>query len=117
MPALPRQSGKLDINIEHGIDYDLVAIYKIDGVAQSIAGYSASFVLKKHKGSSTSLLSLTKGDGITFVDSEGKVLVRITDTQSVFGSRKMYYSLKIISPSGDDIQLLRGICQSYSVGE
>ena len=117
MPELQRQSGHADINIEDGVDYSLTAIYKIDGAVQPITGWTASFRLLDLKGNTSDLLELTESTGIIITGSLGKVVVNITDAQSIFGSRTMRYDLMITSPVGSDVHLLRGACKSWSAGE
>lgn len=117
MSELPRQSGDLDINIEHGVDYTLSAVYKVNGSVVDTTGYTASFVIRGQSGYTHELLSLNESSGITVAGSLGKFTVNITDAQSDFGNRSMVYSLVIQSPTGKDTQLLRGSCQSHAQGD
>ena len=116
MPELQRQSGKADINIEDGIHYTLTAFYKIDGVIQDISNFTASFNLLDSVGHSDPLLTLTESSGVDITGLAGKVVVNITDSQSIYGGREMRYDLIITPPGGDDVHLLRGKCKSWPSG-
>lgn len=117
MSELPRQSGELDINIEHGVDFTMTAIYQVNGSVIDTTGYNASFIIRNNSGSTSKLLELTESSGITVTGSLGKFTIDMTELQSAFGNRSMVYNLVIQSPSGKDIQLLRGKCQSHAQGD
>lgn len=116
MPELSRQSGKLDINIEDGIDFNLEAIYKINGIAVDVTGYTAVFEIRDLAGSSDPLLTLTESAGVIVGTTDGKFLVKITDTQAAFGTRELHYDFTVINGT-TDIKLLRGKCFSWAKGD
>ena len=55
MRELPRQSGALDINIEHGVDFLLPVVYSINGTIQDVTGFTATFELRDASGFAESL--------------------------------------------------------------
>lgn len=112
---LQRQSGQLDINIEDNVDFALHVTYKVDGAAVNVDGYTAKFELRDVPGQTgEALLSLTETAGITVGTTDGTFIVEITETQANFGDREMVYDLIVISTTGEDERLLRGICKSWS---
>lgn len=115
MPATKPVSGSLDINIEDNADYVLPVIYKINGAAVNVTGYTATFTMLDAEGETkTPLLELTEANnGVAIGTTDGTFTVKIDATQATFGYRKMVYDLVVVSPTLVPTRLIHGSCQSY----
>ena len=101
-----------DIEIEQGSVFDETVIYyDVDGSIFNLTGYTAALQVRKYKDSSSTLISLTSGSGLTITGAAGQIdiLINATDTAALdfIGA---YYDLEITPASGaaDTIRLMQG---------
>ena len=101
--------GTYNITCPQGATFDRTFTIKVDGVALNLTGYSAAMQVRETYDSTTPLISLTNGSGITLGGTAGTIGVVISSTASAAITDGYYsYDLEITSGGGVRDRLLQG---------
>lgn len=98
------------VEIDQGADWFFNVTYEQPaGTPVNITGYTAALQLRSLPESTTAVLSLTTGSGITITGSSGLVAVHATAVQTgAIIAGDYYYDLEITSPQGIVTRLVQG---------
>ena len=98
------------VEIDQGADWFFNVTYENPaGTPVNITSYTAALQLRSLPESTTAVLSLTTGSGITITGSTGLVAVHATATQTgAIIAGDYYYDLEITSPQGVVTRLVQG---------
>ena len=103
------ETGIYNLTGRQGSTFNLDFTIDTDGTAWNLAGYTAAMQVRKATTSSTALLSLTEGSGITFVEATGSVAVSVSaSTMSSLPAGTWVYDLELTAPNGTVYALLAG---------
>ena len=100
-----------DITINQGATFELTITWKDSaGTAINLTGYSARMQVRETYSSTTSVVSLTNGSGITLGGSAGTIAIVIsaTTTAALTAPFSGVYDLELVSAGGVVTRLLQG---------
>ncbi len=102
--------GNYDITIYQGASFSQVFTWKDEnGAAINLTGYTARLKVRPAIDSSTVLISLADGSGITLGGAAGTITVSISATDTAALTAMLgVYDLELISGSGAVTRLLQG---------
>lgn len=104
-------AGRYDWRINQGEDLSKVFTWRDENDALvNLTGYSARLQVRKPKGSSTTLLSLTNGSGITLGGVAGTITITRTaaQTAALDWDGSAHYDLELVSGGNIVTRLLEG---------
>jgi len=102
-------AGTLDFTIEQGATFNLLLTWKIDGTAVNLTNYTARLQARVDVDSTTTVLSLTTGAGITLGGVLGTISLDQTAAQTTALPAGQYiYDLELIAGSGSVTRLVQG---------
>jgi hypothetical protein len=98
------------VEIDQGADWFFNVTYENPaGTPVNLTSYTAALQLRSLPESTTAVLSLATGSGITITGATGLVAVRATAAQTgAIIAGDYYYDLEITSPSGVVTRLVQG---------
>ena len=98
------------VEIDQGADWFFNVTYEQPaGTPVNITSYTAALQLRSLPESTTAVLSLATGSGITITGAAGLVAIRATAAQTgAIIAGDYYYDLEITSPSGVVTRLVQG---------
>ena len=100
-----------NITINQGATFELTVTWKDSaGTAINLTGYSARMQVRETYSSTTSVVSLTNGSGITLGGSAGTIAIVIsaTTTAALTAPFSGVYDLELVSAGGVVTRLLQG---------
>jgi hypothetical protein len=101
-----------DILIEQGATFSESMVYKDQGVAINLTGYTARMQVRSTLESASTVVELTTANGrIALGGTAGTITLTIsaTDTAALTSGRGVY-DLELVSGSGIVTRLLQGVC-------
>jgi hypothetical protein len=98
------------VEIDQGADWFLNVTYENPaGTPVNITSYTAALQVRSLPESTTAVLSLTTGSGITITGASGLVAVHATAAQTeAIIAGDYYYDLEVTSPQGIVTRLVQG---------
>lgn len=102
---------RFDIEINQGATYELTVTWKDSaGTAINLTGYSARMQVRETYSSSSTIVSLTNGSGITLGGAAGTIaiLISATTTAALTAPFSGVYDLELVSAGGVVTRLLQG---------
>lgn len=102
---------RFDITINQGATFELSITWKDSaGTAINLTGYSARMQVRETYSSTSSILSLTSGSGITLGGAAGTIaiLISATTTAALTAPFSGVYDLELVSAGGVVTRLLQG---------
>lgn len=103
-------AARQNLTVEQGAYWSQELLWKdADDIPVDISGYSARMQLRTSFRSSTAVIELTDGDGITLGDDEGTILLEMTaeQTEGIRAGRYLY-DLEMVPPDGKVVRLMQG---------
>ncbi len=101
--------GSYDIKIYQGATFSQTFTWKDEtDTPINLTGYSARMQIRASVDSSSTLVSLTSGSGITLGGAAGTIAVLISATDTASLSQNGVYDLELVSGSGVVTRLLQG---------
>ena len=101
--------GTYNITCPQGATFDKTFTVTINGLPMNFTGYSAAMQVRETFDSTSTVVSLTNGSGITLGGTAGTILVTIASTATSAISDGYYsYDLEIVSGGGITDRLLEG---------
>ncbi len=100
-----------DITINQGATFELTITYKDSaGTAINLTGYTARMQVRETYSSSSTVVSLTNGSGITLGGAAGTIAILISaaTTEALTAPFSGVYDLEIVSGGGVVTRLLQG---------
>lgn len=100
-----------DITINQGATFELTVTWKDStGAAINLTGYSARMQVRETYSSSSTIVSLTNGSGITLGGAAGTIaiLISATTTAALTAPFSGVYDLELVSAGGVVTRLLQG---------
>jgi hypothetical protein len=100
-----------DLTINQGATFELTITWKDSaGTAINLTGYSARMQVRETYSSTSSVVSLTNGSGITLGGSAGTIAIVIsaTTTAGLTAPFSGVYDLELVSAAGVVTRLLQG---------
>ncbi len=100
-----------DITINQGATFELTITYKDSaGTAINLTGYTARMQVRETYSSSSTVVSLTNGSGITLGGAAGTIaiLISATTTAALTAPFSGVYDLEIVTAGGVVTRLLQG---------
>lgn len=105
-----RRAGKLNLYIEQGASFEIPIVYKQDDQPVDLTDCIVRSQLREKVSSKDPLINLdSQVGGITLVPTEGKIIMKITATQTA--ELKVYkgvWDMIIIFPTGEVVRILNG---------
>jgi hypothetical protein len=108
-------AGIHNLTLERGVTFHREIKYEYQPEGQdalqpiNLFGATAEFQVRKNKSSTTTLLSLYEGNGITMDGANGLIMLDITDEDTDgIDFNVGYYDLKVIYPTGQEERILQG---------
>jgi hypothetical protein len=110
MAQLADSPGEYDFIIYQGQDFSRTFTIKdSNGDAIDISGYDARLQVRENKSSSSSVLSLTVGDGLSITGASGQVTVSLTATETAaLDYNGGVYDLELVDGSDVVTRILEG---------
>lgn len=102
---------RFDIEINQGATFELTVTWKDSaGTAINLTGYSARMQVRETYSSSSTIVSLTNGSGITLGGAAGTIAIVIsaTTTAALTAPFSGVYDLELVSAGGVVTRLLQG---------
>jgi hypothetical protein len=102
---------RFDITINQGATYELTVTWKDSaGTAINLTGYSARMQVRETYSSTSTIVSLTNGSGITLGGAAGTIAIAIsaTTTAALTAPFSGVYDLELVSAGGVVTRLLQG---------
>lgn len=102
---------RFDIEINQGATFELTVTWKDSaGTAINLTGYSARMQVRETYSSSSTIVSLTNGSGITLGGAAGTIaiLISATTTAALTAPFSGVYDLELVSAGGVVTRLLQG---------
>ena len=102
---------RFDITINQGATFELTVTWKDStGAAINLTGYSARMQVRETYSSSSTVVSLTNGSGITLGGAAGTIaiLISATTTAALTAPFSGVYDLELVSAGGVVTRLLQG---------
>jgi hypothetical protein len=102
---------RFDITINQGATYELTVTWKDSaGTAINLTGYSARMQVRETYSSTSTIVSLTNGSGITLGGAAGTIaiLISATTTAALTAPFSGVYDLELVSAGGVVTRLLQG---------
>lgn len=102
---------RFDITINQGATYELTITWKDSaGTAINLTGYTARMQVRETYSSTTPIVSLTSGSGITLGGAAGTIAIVIsaTTTAALTAPFSGVYDLEIVSAAGVVTRLIQG---------
>lgn len=102
---------RFDITINQGATFELTITWKDSaGTAINLTGYTARMQVRETYSSSSTIISLTNGAGITLGGAAGTVaiLISATTTAALTAPFSGVYDLELVSAGGVVTRLLQG---------
>ena len=106
--------GLLDLNMWQGASWDYTLTWQTGGTPVNLSGYDARLQVRESHASSTAVLSLTAGTGITLGGTAGTIILEATATQTAAisaqppGPQQYVYDLELVSGAGVVTRLVEG---------
>jgi hypothetical protein len=101
--------GTYNIECPQGVTFDKTFTISISGVPMNLTGYTAAMQVRETYDSSSTLLSLTNGSGITLGGTAGTIALLVASTATAAIAEGFYsYDLEIVSGGGVTDRLLQG---------
>lgn len=100
-----------NITINQGATFELTITWKDSaGTAINLTGYTARMQVRETYSSSSTVVSLTNGSGITLGGAAGTIAIVIsaTTTAALTAPFSGVYDLEIVSPAGVVTRLIQG---------
>lgn len=102
-------AGRHNIVAEQGSTFTFNFTVKTNGVAWNLTSYTARMQVRPTVESTTTLLSLTTGSGITLGGALGTVAITATATQmAAIQSGKHVYDVELVSAGGVVTRIIEG---------
>lgn len=102
-------AGELNLAVEQGTTFSQTLTWKIDGTAVNLTGYTARMQARDDVTSTTTILSLTQGAGLTLGGVAGTIIIALTATQTAALVAGNYvYDLELASSGGVVTRLVQG---------
>lgn len=99
----------LNLNCWQGANFDYSLTWKTNGTAVNLTGYSARMQVRETYDSTTPVLSLTSGSGITLGGTAGSIILEATATTTAgVPSGQYVYDLELVTGGGYVTRLLEG---------
>jgi hypothetical protein len=103
------ETGSYNISARQGSTFNLSFTIDTDGTVWNLTGYTAAMQVRKATTSSTAILSLTSGSGITLGGSAGTVAVTASaSTMASLPAGTWVYDLELTSGNGTVYAILSG---------
>jgi hypothetical protein len=101
--------GDYNIKCPQGATFDKTFTITVNGSPMNLTGYTAAMQVRETYDSTTTLLSLTNGSGITLGGTAGTIAVLVSSTATAAIADGFYsYDLEITSGGGVTDRLLQG---------
>jgi len=101
--------GDYNIKCPQGATFDKTFTITVNGSPMNLTGYTAAMQVRETYDSSSTLLSLTNGSGITLGGTAGTIAVLVSSTATAAIADGFYsYDLEITSGGGVTDRLLQG---------
>lgn len=104
--------GRLNLNCYQGATFDYTLTWQSGGSAVNLTGYSGRMQVRETYDSSSTIVSLTSGTGITLGGTAGTILLALSATQTAAldatPSGQYVYDLELVSGSGYVTRLVEG---------
>ena len=101
--------GDYNIKCPQGATFDKTFTITVNGSAMNLTGYTAAMQVRETYDSSSTVLSLTSGTGITLGGTAGTIAVLVSSTATTALADGFYsYDLEITSGGGVTDRLLQG---------
>jgi len=99
----------LNLNCWQGANFDYSLTWQTNGTAVNLTGYSARMQVRETYDSTTPVLSLTSGSGITLGGTAGSIILEATATTTAgVPSGQYVYDLELVTGGGYVTRLLEG---------
>jgi|LakMenE18May11ns_1017448.scaffolds.fasta_scaffold9838492_2 hypothetical protein len=99
----------LNLNCWQGATFDYNLTWTLNGTAVNLTGYSARMQVRETYDSTTPVISLTSGTGITLGGTAGSILLDISATTTAgVPSGQYVYDLELVTSGGYVTRLLEG---------
>lgn len=99
----------LNLNCWQGANFDYSLTWRTNGTAVNLTGYSARMQVRETYDSTTPVLSLTSGSGITLGGTAGSIILEATATTTAgVPSGQYVYDLELVTGGGYVTRLLEG---------
>lgn len=100
---------KLKLVCPQGSTFSRTLTYEIDNTPVNLTGYSARMQVRVDYATTTTLVSLTSGSGITLGGSAGTITFTITAAASaLLPPGSWVYDLELVSGGGEVTRLIQG---------
>ena len=109
-----QEPGYLDLNCFQGATFDYTLTWTTGGTAVNLTGYNARMQVRETYDSTTPVLSLTAGTGITIGGTAGTIGITAHATATAGipaqppGPQQYVYDLELVSGSGEVTRLVEG---------
>ena len=106
--------GLLDLDMWQGASWDYTLTWQTGGVPVNLTGYNARMQVRESHASSTAVLSLVAGTGITLGGTAGTIILEATAVQTAAisaqppGPQQYVYDLELVSPASIVTRLVEG---------
>jgi hypothetical protein len=101
--------GTYNIKCPQGATFDRTFTISVGGTPMNLTGYTAAMQVRETYDSTTPIVSLTNGSGITLGGTAGTITVVVTSTQSAaIPSGSFAYDLELQAGDGQVTRLLQG---------
>lgn len=102
-------AGKYDITIEQGATYDVTLTWRDSSNALvNLTGYSARLMARESVDSTTTLISITDGAGITLGGAAGTIRILLSAATTAALGLSGVYDLEMVSGAGVVTRLVEG---------
>jgi hypothetical protein len=101
--------GTYNITCPQGATFDKTFTISISGTPKNLTGYTAAMQVRETYDSTSTILSLTSGTGITLGGTAGTIALLVSSTATASLTEGFYqYDLEITSGGGVTDRLLQG---------
>jgi len=104
--------GYLDLSMYQGASWDYSLTWTTGGTAVNLTGYSARMQIRESYDSTSLVMSLTSGTGITLGGTAGTILLAAAATATAgidaTPNKQYVYDLELVSGSGTVTRLVEG---------
>jgi hypothetical protein len=103
--------GKYTIKFYRATTLNIALVYKVDGVAQSLAGYTARMDVRTAADTASTITSFTSaGGGLVLNETTGRIRIYMAAAggTALLSVGEFVYDINITAPDGTVEKLLRG---------
>lgn len=102
--------GKYNITLWQGSTWSVTPVWKINGVAVDVTGYSAKMQVRTDASSASVIVELSSANGrIVVGTTDGSFALTLSNTVTAALAEGQYvYDLEVTAPDGTVTKLLRG---------